>query len=96
MFGEFILRILDFAMSVVNAAIWVYVISSWLVNVHEVVWKINRFLGQFIEPLLAPIRKLMYPITMKIGLDFSPYVLAIVTSWVFRIVYNFVALILPF
>jgi len=83
-------------MTLADAAIWIYVISSWLVNVHPTIWKINRFLSQIIEPLLKPVRKLLYPITMKIGLDFSPYVLAIAVSWVLNLVYKLIYIMIPF
>ncbi|MDO5331050.1 MAG: YggT family protein [Bacillota bacterium] len=81
-------------MKIVDTALWVYVISSWLVNLHPTIWKINRFLGGFFEPLLAPIRKLLMPITMRIGLDFSVYVFAILLSWVMNLAYNIVYAIL--
>lgn len=89
-----ILRLLSLAMKIIDTALWVYVISSWLVNVHPTIWKINRFLGGFFEPFLAPIRKLLFPITRKIGLDFSVYVLAILLSWLMNIAYDIIYMIL--
>jgi len=91
-----LLKLVSWVMTLADAAIWIYVISSWLVNVHPTIWKINRFLSQIIEPLLKPVRKLLYPITMKIGLDFSPYVLAIAVSWVLNLVYKLIYIMIPF
>ena len=85
-----LLRLISLLMRLVDTALWVYVISSWLVNLHPTIWKIHRFLGGFFEPILAPIRKLLSPITMRIGLDFSVYVLLIVVSWAFNIVYDII------
>lgn len=89
-----ILRLLNLAINIINSALWIYVISSWLVNLHPTIWKIHRFLASFFEPVLAPIRKLMFPITARIGLDFSVYVLAILFSWLSGIVYRLVYYIL--
>ena len=89
-----ILRLLSLAMRIIDASLWIYVISSWLVNLHPTIWKINRFLGGFYEPILAPIRKLLFPITRKIGLDFSVYVLLILISWLMNIAYDIIYMVL--
>jgi len=77
---------------ILNLALWGYVILSWFANASDALYKIYSFLGEIIEPILKPFRKLLYPITMKIGLDFSPYLLALaisfVTTYLLRLIYR--------
>lgn len=56
------------------------VILSWVVfmshniNVRKIYWMTNRL----VEPAIAPFRRMLYPWTRQIGLDFSPFLLIIV------------------
>ncbi len=70
----------NIAAKIFTWAVWGYVILSWFARASETTWKIYSFLSEIVEPLLAPFRKLLRPITMRIGLDFSPYILALVIS----------------
>ena len=88
-----LLSLLSYALRIVNIGIWAYVILSWFANANDTVYKIYSFLATIIEPVLAPIRKLLMPITYKIGLDFSPYVLALAASAVYRIVAGIIILL---
>ncbi|MBM3239181.1 YggT family protein [Candidatus Poribacteria bacterium] len=65
--------------------IYVYIIVanvflSWVVfishniNIRKIYWMTNRF----VEPVVAPFRRMLYPWTRQIGLDFSPFLLIIV------------------
>ena len=54
-------------------------ILSWIVpsthnrTVRQIYWTTSRL----VNPALAPIRRLLYPLTRNIGIDFSPLVLII-------------------
>ncbi len=47
-------------------------------------YKIYQALSRYVEPVLKPFQKMLMPITMKIGVDFSPMILAIVVPYIFR------------
>jgi uncharacterized protein YggT (Ycf19 family) len=57
---------------------------------HPTLSKAYYKLREWLEPMLAPIRKLMMPITMRIGLDFSPYILALLLTLVYRVLANII------
>ncbi|MBC8234455.1 YggT family protein [bacterium] len=52
---------------------WVVFISRNL-NIRKIYWMTNRL----IEPSVAPFRRMLYPWTRQIGLDFSPFLLIII------------------
>ena len=79
-----IIIVLSLAVRLVNAAVWIYVILSWFVRTSPGLVNFYVTLAKFIEPVLAPIRKLMMPLTYRIGLDFSPYVLVLIISFISR------------
>lgn len=58
------------------------VLLSWLVHSTQniTVHQIYRFTGQFVDPLLQPIRKLLNPMSRNIGIDFSPIVLIVLLN----------------
>ena len=76
-----ILQILLLVLDVVWFVIIVHVIMSWLINFQvlnirqPLVYKIWSFLGRILEPIYAPIRR-MLP-TMS-GVDFSPLIVLII------------------
>ncbi len=63
------------------------VILSWVVfgTQNIVIRRIYLVTGQFVDPLLQPIRTFLNPMTRNIGIDFSPIVLivllGILESW---------------
>ena len=65
----------------------VNVLLSWIVFATQnlVVRRIYVVTGQLVDPVLQPIRNLLYPMTRNIGIDFSPIVLIvllhILNSW---------------
>ena len=58
------------------------VILSWVVfgTQNLVIRRIYLVTGQFVDPLLQPIRTFMNPMTRNIGIDFSPIVLIVLLS----------------
>lgn len=69
-----------------NYALWIYVILSWFARGNAGLYNIYCKLGEFVEPLLSPVRRAMEPVTYKIGLDFSPIVLAMLMSFAYSVI----------
>lgn len=67
-------------------ALWIYVILSWFAQGNAGLYNIYCKLGAFVEPLLSPVRRAMEPVTYRIGLDFSPIVLAVLMSVLYRVI----------
>lgn len=80
-----LLMSLGLIMKVINWAIWGYVILSWFARPYSQLWNIYSKLSQLMEPALAPFRKLLQPLTYRTGLDFSPYLLALCVSFIYRL-----------
>ncbi len=57
--------------------VFVNVILSWvaLSTQNTTIRQIYRMTGQFVDPVLQPIRNIMQPMSRNIGIDFSPMVL---------------------
>jgi len=85
-----LLSLLRTAFKLADLAIWAYVILSWVARSNPKLWDIYRELSRIIEPILAPIRKITQPIAYKTGLDFAPYLLAILLSAAYRLVANLI------
>lgn len=88
-----ILSILGLAYKVVDWALWAYVILSWFAGASAKLYNIYRTLAKYMEPLLSPVRKLIRPLTYKIGVDFSPYVFLLLLQFVYRFLARLVILI---
>ena len=63
------------------------VLLSWIVfgTQNSVIRRIYSATAQLVDPLLQPIRKVLYPITGNIGIDFSPIVLLVLLHILNRI-----------
>ena len=57
--------------------VFVNVILSWvaLSTQNTTIRRIYWMTGQFVDPVLQPLRKIMQPMSRNIGIDFSPMVL---------------------
>ena len=57
--------------------VFVNVILSWvaLSTQNTTIRQIYRMTGQFVDPVLQPLRNIMQPMSRNIGIDFSPMVL---------------------
>ena len=83
-----IITLLGLVYRVVDLAVWAYVILSWFANASPKLYKIYCLLAKYLEPVLRPIRKLLAPITYRIGLDFSAYALILALGAVYRLLVN--------
>ena len=80
-----LLSFIYFVYRIMNIVVLVYVLLSWVAGMNPTLAKAYYFLAGILEPLLKPIRKLMWPVTRKIGLDFSPYILIVAMGLIYRI-----------
>ncbi|MFH1511884.1 MAG: YggT family protein [Bacillota bacterium] len=84
---NFIFSAILFLITVLSWALLVYVIMALFVPQN----KYTLMIGRFVEPILSPIRKLLFrlfPKLAQIGVDFSPivfYLLIQVVSWLVRL-----------
>jgi YggT family protein len=68
----FAVRVVNTLVSLLSLLIFVYSLLSFFMDPYH---PVRRTLSQIIEPLLAPIRRVIPPVG---GLDFSPLVLIII------------------
>lgn len=71
--AELLSRIIDIYMLIVI----VNVLLSWVVFgiQNSFVRQVYSITGQFVDPVLQPIRNILNPVSRNIGIDFSPIVL---------------------
>lgn len=81
-----LINFIYFVYRIMSTVVLIYVILSWISGMHPTLAKIYYMLQGVLEPLLRPIRKLLWPLTSRIGLDFSPYVLILLLQLIYRIV----------
>ncbi|MDA1191903.1 MAG: YggT family protein [Candidatus Poribacteria bacterium] len=61
------------------------VVLSWFTlggTNHPSIQRAQEFLDRWTDPYLAPLRQLMSPISMRIGLDFSPLVGLLILNFI--------------
>lgn len=85
MIRQLLLIIISFLMRIFGIVLWGYCILSWVAMVNPNLYKLYQTLSKYVEPVLRPFQKILMPITMRIGVDFSPMLLAIVVPYAFRI-----------
>jgi len=91
--GQLLLYILILAYRVINIALWAYVILSWFYRSSAKLYNIYMLLSKYIEPVLRPLRKLLMPISYKIGIDFTVYAAMLILQFAYRVLYNIITLI---
>lgn len=72
-------HILSRLLNIYMIIVLVNVLLSWIVfgTQNLVIRRIYLATAHLVDPLLQPIRKVLYPITGNIGIDFSPIVLLV-------------------
>jgi YggT family protein len=84
-------RLINFVINIYTFLIVIRAIISW-VN-RDPYNPVVRMLDKFTEPILYPIRKLLWRVTGNMPIDFSPLIaivlLRIVGSFLVRILYSF-------
>lgn len=84
MIKQLLLLLISFLMKIFGVALWGYCILSWVAMANPNLYRIYQALSKYIEPILKPFQKILMPITMRTGIDFSPMLLAIVVPYIFR------------
>lgn len=65
----FLIRVIDLFFNVYIFMVFIYILMSWVPNLRES--SAGEILGRFVEPVLAPFRRIIPPIGF---LDISPIV----------------------
>jgi uncharacterized protein YggT (Ycf19 family) len=86
MAGLKILLALYYFTLVIQYMILAYVVLSWFSRPGSRTFGIYRFLGETLEPLFAPFRKLTSGFAMRTGLDFTPFITVIAISAIYHVV----------
>ena len=73
----FLVAVLSLVLNVYIFIVFVNVILSWIVlsTRNDTLQRVYSLTGQFVDPVLQPLRNLMQPVSRNIGIDFSPMVL---------------------
>ena len=83
-----LIRVVSIAFEVYFVILLIRILMSWIrMNPYG---KVYRFIFDMTEPLLGPIRKLMFrlfPGAARVGLDFSPIVLILLLTLVERLLF---------
>jgi uncharacterized protein YggT (Ycf19 family) len=88
MVGVKLLLALYYFTQVIQYMVLAYVVLSWFSRPGGKTFFIYQKLGELLEPLFAPFRRLTRGFAMRSGLDFSPFLLIIALSVVYRIIYT--------
>ena len=74
-------RILSAVISLFKLAIIIDALLSW-VPYNEAIYKIRTVLQQITYPVTEPIRRLLSPITYRIGIDITPIIAFVVVDFI--------------
>ena len=72
-----IVYLMRLALQIYSYLILATVLLSWFTmsgSGHPSIYRVQEILAKWTDPLLAPIRQVLMPLSMRIGLDFSPLV----------------------
>ncbi len=87
MVGAKILLALYYFTQVIQYMVLVYVILSWFSKPGGRTYFLYQKLGELLNPLFMPFRRLTQGVTMRTGLDFTPFLLIIALSMLYRLIY---------
>lgn len=76
---------ISYFLQIVYYALLIYCLLSWLLPPYH---KVMMFLGRFVDPLLRPIRSVMYRIFPHMRLDFSALVAFLLLNVVQRLLWQ--------
>lgn len=87
MVGAKLLLAANYFTMVIQYMILAYVVLSWFAKPGGQLYGIYQKLGDVLEPLFAPFRRLTGGLAQRTGLDFTPFVTIIAVSMVYRLIY---------
>lgn len=74
---------------VADLAILVYCIASWFVRPGNRAYDYFVKLARIVEPMLLPVRKLLYRFNINLPIDLSPWITMILLGIVYRLIAAF-------
>ncbi|HPF18455.1 MAG: YggT family protein [Bacillota bacterium] len=87
MIGTKLLLALHYFTLVIQYMILAYVVLSWFSRPGGQTYRFYQKLGEILEPLFIPFRRLTGGIAMRTGLDFTPFVTIIAVSMIYRLIF---------
>ena len=85
MLFRFIRTVLYLIFRVADLAILVYCIGSWFIRPVSRAYDYYYKLARIVEPMLLPVRKLMYRLGLNLPIDLSPWITMILLGFIYRI-----------
>ena len=87
MIGTKLLLAVYYFTLVIQYMILAYVVLSWFSKPGGQTFRIYQKLGDILEPLFMPFRRLTRGIAMRTGLDFTPFITIIAVSMIYRLIF---------
>lgn len=94
MIARIIILIIFALLRLFYLAVIVDALLSWYPKYDERIYNIRRVLQKFTDPVMEPIRKLIRPLTERIGIDISPIIAIFAVEIVRSIVQSAVNILL--
>ncbi|MBR5730484.1 MAG: YggT family protein [Firmicutes bacterium] len=73
-----------------DLAILVYCIMSWIVTPGSRLYRFYYKLGCYLEPLFVPVRKLLGRLRLSLPIDLAPWITMILLGFVYRILISII------
>ena len=73
-----------------DLAILVWCIMSWIVTPGSRLYGFYYKLGSYLEPLFVPVRKILYKLRVDLPIDLSPWITMILLGFVYRILISII------
>ncbi len=86
MIGTKLLLAVYYFILVIQYMVLAYVVLSWFSRPGGRTFKIYMKLGEILEPLFMPFRRLTRGLAMRTGLDFTPFVAILAMSLIYRLI----------
>lgn len=77
-----LIRLITTVGKLLTLAIVIDALLSWVPGYNDTVYKIRTVLQKITSPIMNPVRKLMYPVTRRIMIDFSPVIAIMLIEFV--------------
>lgn len=87
---RFIRTVLYLIFRVADLAILVYCIGSWFIRPGTRAYDYYYKLARIVEPVLLPVRKLLYRLGLNLPVDLSPWITIILLGFIYRILVMFI------
>ena len=87
---RFIRTVLYLIFRVADLTILVYCIGSWFIRPGTRAYDYYNKLARIVEPVLLPVRKLLYRLGLNLPVDLSPWITMILLVFIYRILVMFI------